>query len=269
MRCYYDNIIYLSNYTMLALINYTPRFRTCASQLSFAFLTLPFLLYCIRFSLSPFLFLFPSLTLFLFPFNKLLARLSGCIVFPLWILLYLFHILRVSKEDTLARTKISLGTYDERKKKRKRHILSKSDETKEKCGNTKSRRKSAKSNNSDERDKEAKIAADAGKWAVTALQHADFAKKIAVFVGDSYWNVSHLPRPFYAIPRFCEGDASRRNLRSKSAIRSPDVPDENLIANIKCTHIPVHFSFFFWKKIYTLLCFWIFMRIDNCIEYFT
>lgn len=44
----YDNIIYRSDYVMPALVNYTPRFRTCPSRLlltpPFAFLTLPFLL---------------------------------------------------------------------------------------------------------------------------------------------------------------------------------------------------------------------------------
>lgn len=161
-----------------------------------------------------------SLTLFLFPFNKLLARLSGFIVFPLDAALFIPHSSCIKRG--YARTEISLGTHDKRKK-REKNVHSQ---------NAMKRKKNAVIRKSEENDgieqwrwkRWDKRTKRAWEWAVTALRYADFAKRIAVFVGDSHWNVSHPLRPFYAIPRFCEGDASRRNLRSKSAIRSLTSP---------------------------------------------
>jgi len=93
----YDNIIYRSDYVMPALVNYTPRFWTCLSRLLLTRLSL--------FSRCPFSYSNPfftgsfslSLAFFLSPFNKLLARLSGFIVFPLDAALFIPHSPRIRK----------------------------------------------------------------------------------------------------------------------------------------------------------------------------
>lgn len=95
----YDNIIYRSDYVMPALVNYTPRFWTCPSRLLLTRLSLfsrcpssnPFFTgpSSLSLSLSP--------AFFLSPFNKLLARLSGFIVFPLDAALFIPHSPRIRR----------------------------------------------------------------------------------------------------------------------------------------------------------------------------
>jgi len=123
----YDNVIYRSDYVMPALVNYTPRFRTCLSRLLLTRLSL--FSRCPLFYWNPF-FTGPfslSLAFFLSPFNKLLARLSGFIVFLLDAALFIPH--SPYQKEVPRCTEISLNIHCERKKKEEK-CVQKSDERK-------------------------------------------------------------------------------------------------------------------------------------------
>lgn len=133
----YDNIIYRSDYVMPALVNYTPRFWTCPSRLLLTRLSL--FSRCPSSYSNPF-FTGPfslSLAFFLSPFNKLLARLSGFIVFPLDAALFIPHSPRIRRGCAGALKYLRI--YTARGKKRKRKVRSQKRKTmKEKYDDTKS-----------------------------------------------------------------------------------------------------------------------------------
>lgn len=137
----YDNIIYRSDYVMPALVNYTPRFRTCPSRLLLTRLSL--FSRCPSSYSNPFFTesFYLSLTFFLSPFNKLLVRPSGFIVFPLDAALFIPHSPRIRRD---AQVHWNISGYKLRgEKKREREVRSKKKEkkkekaTKEKYDDTK------------------------------------------------------------------------------------------------------------------------------------
>lgn len=126
----YDNIIYRSDYVMPALVNYTPRFRTCPSWLLLTRVSL-FSRYP-SFYANPF-FTHPlslSLAFFLSPFNKLLAHLSGFIVFPLDATLFIPHSSRIKKGYAGALKYLWVYTARGEKKREKDRCAPNSDERK-------------------------------------------------------------------------------------------------------------------------------------------
>lgn len=169
---------------MPALVNYTPRFRTCASRLLLACLSLfsrcsPS--YFNSFFTAPSPFFLPR---FLSPFSKLLARLSGFIVFPLDAALFIPHSPRIRGSCALAGAlkyrwihtmKKGEGEMRSKTTKRKKNAVIRGVEENDRVKEWRWKR----------RDKRVKPVACRG-WAVTALRDADFAERISVFVSDSH-----------------------------------------------------------------------------------
>lgn len=151
---------------MPALVNYTPRFWTCPSRLLLTRLSL--------FSRCPSSYANPfftglfslSLAFFLSPFNKLLARLPGFIVFPLDAALFIPHSPRIRRGCAGALKYLRI--YTARGEKRKRKVRSK--KWWKKNTMIEALRKMTESKNGDEKDEIRGRKWCMQGWAVTALR---------------------------------------------------------------------------------------------------